>query len=94
MINEKDLRRYHRSAGIILAVFIIIQAFSGIILSLKHFFGFYILDTVFWNLTTGIHYRFGVLADIYRVLLGIGLLWMAVSGVMIWNRIRLRNKVK
>jgi hypothetical protein len=86
-MKEKDLRRFHRVIGIPFAFFIVLQAASGIMLSLDFLFG-----GEFTSFASQIHYRLGVFGDIYRVVLGAGLLWMALSGFMIWRKIRSRTK--
>ena len=112
-MKEYDLRKWHRRVGIVLALFIILQAGSGLLISLggmvaieeshahseqpavqptereghEHEEG----ESV-WNRTFAfIHHHTGVWWDLYRVLLGAGIVWMTVTGSMIFFRIRARS---
>jgi hypothetical protein len=89
-MKEPDLRKWHRTMGITLALFIIIQAGSGLLLSLEDF-----VATVFPGapaLLTSIHTGGGNLGTPYRVLLGLGLLGMATSGILIYLKIQARTR--
>ena len=87
MLKEKQLRQGHHYAGIPLAIFIILQSATGVVLSMEDLFGGY------WEgIIRDIHYRFGYIGSIYRIVLGMGILWMAISGIMIFIRIRARTK--
>jgi hypothetical protein len=85
-MKEKTLRQIHRSAGVILAFFIIIQAFSGVLLSL------HILPA--GSIPGVIHFQLGIAGTLYRIILGIGILWMAFSGLWINMKIRARSVSK
>ena len=87
-MEEKSLRRMHRTVGIILALFILIQAVSGSIFSIEALFGKY------WEIIHVIHYRFSQIGSIYRFILGMGIVWMSLSGIMIYMKIRARTKPK
>jgi len=50
-MKESELRKWHRNFGIFLVLFIIIQAGSGLLISLKHHFSFVTFD----KLTAGVH---------------------------------------
>ena len=86
-MKEKKLRQAHRYIGIPLAIFVILQSASGIVLSAEGLFG-----TYYGSIIRDIHYRFGYAGSIYRIVLGVCLLWMAISGIMIYNKIRARQK--
>ena len=93
-MQEKELRRVHRSAGVLVAVFIIIQAFSGAMLSFQFMtkrepFGHNIQE-----IFELVHFKLGYAGDIYRILLGFGIIWMAVTGVWIYFKIRARSLQK
>lgn len=107
-MKEADLRKWHRTMGIILAVFIILQAGSGLLISVGELFVSHSHaneDTMIPHvdredgesqLRHGIiglvHHGAGLIGGIYRVLLSIGLLGMAVSGGRIFLMIRARTK--
>ncbi len=96
------LNKMHRYVGICIAPFIVIQTFSGLLLD----FGFFrrsrsgldvevasharnLADT----LLVKIHFGPGLLNDCYHLLLGLGVLWMAVTGWMLYLRIiKMRKK--
>jgi uncharacterized iron-regulated membrane protein len=85
-MKEKTLRQIHRSAGVILAFFIIIQTFSGVLLSL------HILPA--GSIPGVIHFQLGITGTLYRIILGLGILWMAFSGLWINMKIRARSVSK
>jgi len=107
-MKEADLRKWHRRMGIILALFIIIQAGSGLLMSLNelgtphgHAHGEDVAaqdehqeggDSYIKTSLSFIHHGAGVIGRIYRILLGIGLLGMAISGSMIYFKVRARTK--
>ncbi len=86
-MKEKRLRQLHRSVGIPLALFYVLQSASGIVLSIEE-----LLGTYWGGIIHDIHYRFGQIGNFYRVVLGISLLWMALSGCMIYMNMRARTK--
>jgi hypothetical protein len=86
-MTEKKLRQAHRNAGIPLALFVLLQTASGIVLSIEDLFGTY-FDTILRD----IHTRFGYAGSVYRIALGVCLLWMVFSGLMINHKIRARQK--
>jgi len=87
MIKEKQLRQLHRNVGIPLAIFIILQSATGVVLSVEK-----LLGTYWEGIIRDIHYRYGYIGSIYRIILGLCILWMAISGIMIFIRIRARTK--
>ena len=86
-MKEKSLRTAHRVIGLPLAVFLILQAATGMLLTIEQIAGYY-----FDGIVHVIHYNMGVPGEIYRILLGAGLLWMAASGLWIYLKIRARTK--
>jgi uncharacterized iron-regulated membrane protein len=106
-MKEADLRRWHRTMGIIVAAFIILQAGSGFVLSLG---GLPIASThaheeayntghaheegqLLWqDALVYIHLGGGIIGTIYRLLLGLGIVVVAVSGSMIFFKARARSK--
>jgi len=103
-MKEPDLRKLHRTVGVVIAPLLILQAFSGIFLSIDWLLGFHrrIGETIkenipplirLWDMIlVNIHYGLGVGGAFYHVLLGIGAVWVAVSGFMLFLKIRSRQK--
>ena len=86
-MKEATLRKSHRSAGIVFVIFIVIQTVTGILLSVEDIMGDY------WGgQLQYLHYRFRPVGDYYRILLGVGLLWLAGTGSIIWFKIRQRMR--
>ena len=86
-MKESDLRKWHRTAGMILVIFIAVQVVTGVVLSLEDLIGEY------WGgFIHELHYGSRYIGSIYRIILGIGLGWMIASGVMIYRNIRSRMK--
>lgn len=105
-MNEKDLRKWHRRMGVALAILIILQAGTGVLLTLG-------------SLTEGhnpnhseqpaqqnspqaeeseweeslefIHHGADGVGFVYRLIVGFGMLGMAVSGSFIFFKIRSRT---
>lgn len=107
-MKEINLRRWHRRIGIILALFIILQAGSGLLLTLgdlspsqshahsKAAVGATVPDAEepFWEEALEFtHHGAGPAGTLYRIIVGAGILWMAVSGCLIFFRTR-RSKKK
>jgi hypothetical protein len=89
MMTEKTLRRLHRTIGLPLVLFIFIQSATGLFLTIEN-----MLDR-YWDwagFLRDVHHSLGILGDIYRLLLGFGMLWMAISGMLIYRAIRIRTK--
>ena len=108
-IKESVLRTWHQSPGISLALFIIFQTGSGFLSSLADFSAPHshaLEDThaSFHENNEGgslwherlefIHLGADIPGSLYRILIGLGLFWMAVSGIMIFFKIRTRFKNK
>ena len=86
-MKEKDMRLLHRRMGAIVAIFILFQALTGLVLSVEDLLGAHWLGIVH-----DIHYRYGTAGNVYRIILGIALAAMAVSGMSIYLKIRARTK--
>ena len=93
-MKEKTLRQIHRSAGVILAFFIIIQSLSGSMLSFQLLVGGIPFGQIIAKTLVSVHYTLGPAGFIYRIILGFGILWMAFSGLWINMKIRARNVSK
>jgi uncharacterized iron-regulated membrane protein len=87
-MDEAYLRKWHRTMGIILAFFIFLQAASGAMMAFEHALDAHGL----FGVLTSIHYGGGFLGNLYRVILGLGLMGMATSGTLIYLKIRARTK--
>ena len=85
-MTEADLRQGHRTMGIGLALFIFLQAASGTLMALEFFLN---APGLFGPLTK-LHFGGGALGHIYRIVLGLGTLGMALSGSLIYLKIRAR----
>jgi len=98
----RDIRRWHRRMGILLAPFLFLQGLSGLILTYGVFTQ--VASTLAenspeavqtaWSLIIAkMHHGPGLFGWIYHSLIGIGLLWMTLSGAWIWWDLRRRKKV-
>lgn len=104
-MKELQLRKWHRRTGIVLALFLFLQAATGILLSLEglpfsrgeaHTDQAEAVAVEHSNEPYGdpvgfLHHGGGALGAIYRLALGGATLWMAFSGVWIYWRIRTRS---
>ena len=86
-MDEAYLRKWHRAMGIILAFFIFLQAASGTMMAIEHALDVHGL----FGVLTSIHYGGGFIGNIYRIILGLGLMGMAASGTLIYLKIRART---
>ena len=105
-MKELKIRNFHRSAGIILAPFIILQAVSGVLLSIDWLLGIHhrLGETLredipafvrAWDMIlVEIHYGTGRIGALYHIALGIGIVLTVASGIMIFFRIRKRSNTK
>ena len=101
-MNEPQLRKLHRLAGVILAPLLVLQALSGVLLSVDWLLGIHrrFGETVgdaspglarLWDAAlVEIHYGAGVGGAVYHILLGIAVLGVAASGLAIFLKIRAR----
>ncbi|MCE5252576.1 hypothetical protein LLG96_20425 [bacterium] len=85
-MKEAHLRKWHRTGGILFAFFIVVQALTGLIITLKDILGAS-GDDVF----NTIHTQIEGAGEVNRVLAGVGMLFMACTGVWIWFMIRRRT---
>jgi hypothetical protein len=107
LMKESFIRKWHRSLGILLALFIILQTGSGFLISLGELsvphshtqddnnassHGNNEGESLWQEALEFIHHGAGTAGSLYRILIGIGLLWMAVSGSMIFFKIKARSK--
>jgi hypothetical protein len=87
-LEEAYLRKWHRTMGIILALFIFLQAGSGAMMALE----FALNSPGLFGPLTSLHFGGGFWGQIYRIIVGLGAMGMAVSGTMIYLRIRARMR--
>ena len=87
-MDEAYLRKWHRTMGIVLAFFIFLQAASGAMMALE----FALNASGLFEVLTSIHYGGGFLGNIYRIILGLGLMGMAASGTLIYLKVRARTQ--
>jgi len=96
-MKELRLNTLHRYVGIVIAPCLVIQTLSGLLLG----FGLYrdggslqigkrfIESPGVWNeLLVKAHFGPGLLSDVYHLLLGAGASWMAVTGWLLFLRLR------
>ena len=102
-MQEPTLRKWHRYAGVALAPLILLQAVSGLFLSIEWLAGLHTAAgellpgasplTRFWDwVFINVHYGGGRAGALYHALVGAGLVWLAASGGWIYLRIRARLK--
>ncbi|OIP87252.1 MAG: hypothetical protein AUK24_09765 [Syntrophaceae bacterium CG2_30_49_12] len=106
--KESDLRKWHRVLGISLVLFVIMQAGSGLLITIDELGTGGSHSQVHSESISGIdaegeespwsevlkfvHHRDGLWGFVYRILVGTGTLGMAITGSMIFMRIRARKK--
>jgi uncharacterized iron-regulated membrane protein len=96
------LNKLHRYVGIIIAPFMAIQTLTGLLLSFGPFrrggsavtgWNLSIIDKGWDDIFIKTHFGPGLISDGYHLLLGAGIIWMALSGWMLYLRgMRLRKK--
>ena len=89
-MDEASLRKWHRLLGIILAIFIFLQAATGTLMALQFALKFPEPLDALEILHTGL----GLSGNVYRIFLGLGTMVMAFSGALIYLKIRARTKKK
>ena len=103
-MKEADLRKWHRLMGIWAGPLVILQAASGITLSIDWLleihkrFGETVRENVpalarLWDaVLVEIHYGIGKTGAFYHIALGVAAIWLAVSGIIIFLRLRNRQR--
>ena len=103
-MKEKDLRKRHRIMGVCLGILIILQAGSGLVLSLvegpvpeAHGDSNYEQEggehheSVIEEALEAVHTEGGAVGFLYRLIVGAGMLLMTCSGGWIFLKIRARS---
>lgn len=116
-MKEKDLRKYHRITGVVLAIFIIVQAGTGLIFTIGQMLGgsedhdhaalsISLIPEAQANgdesgethgsesgsLLSTLHYSGGMIGNIYRLLLAVGLIGQVCGGLLIFKNYQARQK--
>ena len=89
-MDEAYLRKWHRRMGIFLALFILLQVGSGVVLNLEDLVEIPLI--LAW--ANVFHRGGGDFITVYRTLLGLGLIGMAASGSLIFYKIWQRTRKK
>jgi hypothetical protein len=89
-MKEPAIRKYHRTVGGIIAIFAVLQVGTGIILTCEQIAGM----NDFTPLVSILHAGGEGFGEIYRILLGVSLAFMAATGVTILMMMRARTKKK
>ena len=105
MITELRLRRLHRFAGIVLAPLVLVQAWSGMVISFEVLLGIHknaadvlrkqealALQHAWEYLLLDIHYGGGYWGNLYHLVIVSGLMWLILSGVLIFIKIAKRER--
>ena len=89
-MDEAYLRKWHRRLGIFLALFILLQTASGVVLNLEDL----VESPGILGWANVFHRGGGDFITVYRTLLGWGLMGMAASGSLIFYKIWQRTRKK
>ena len=93
-MTSYDLRKWHRRVGIVLAVFLTLQAGRGWLISFRdlvvgsHSQG----GLAFYTGLALVHHGGGIAGHVYRTFLGAAALWMAVTGSFIFLQMTARAR--
>ena len=95
------LHKLHRYVGIVIAPLLVIQTASGLLLGFGFFRrpgaamnerGVLILPGSWDDILVKVHFEAGWAGDACHLLLGVGIVWMALSGWVIYLQGRRREK--
>ena len=86
-MKEANLRKYHRYMGVSIALLVVFQVSTGLILSLNLMTGSNFLNAAL----TFLHFGGGIIGNVYRILLATTLLFMVTTGVWVFMKILARS---
>lgn len=86
-MKEPILRKYHRYMGMTIALLVVVQIGTGMLLSLN----FLIRSEFPDSILSSIHFGDGVIGNLYRILLGAAILFMVTTGSWISMKIHARS---
>ena len=100
-MEARTLRRWHRNVALVLAPVLLVQALSGLLLSLR--FPGHLAELVsdpaameavgtLTRVLVQLHVGHGLISDLYHLLLVLAILWVVVTGTWIWFDLRRRRK--
>ncbi len=102
-MDEPTLRKWHRRVGVGIGALVLLQAVSGLFLSVEWLLGFHarvgaLIDASrvpeslkIWDwLFVNVHYGGGPLGAMYHTALALGLIWLVITGFSINDRVRQR----
>ena len=81
------IRKIHRTIGIIWAPFFLLTASTGILLLFRNI-GLYSIETL--KILIGLH-NWEIVANYVGIILAIGLISMAISGILLFLQIQMRK---
>lgn len=88
-MKEAEMRQFHRRLGIIMVWFLAGQTLTGLVLSVAGLAGY----TSWFTKTAGVlHYNWDPLGTLYRVLLAAATAAQGISGIILYLKIRERQK--
>ena len=89
-MKEVEVRKFHRSLGIIVVWFLAGQTFSGLILSIREMASG---GSPVWlyNILSTLHFGWNPMGGIYRILLALAVFAQGISGIIIYYLIRTRS---
>lgn len=87
-MKEASLRKFHRSLGVIIALFLAVQVITGMVFALSKFGSPPLFRVPMW--VYSLHLGGGEAGNLYRVILGLTILIQGGSGLVIFIRSRAR----
>ena len=90
-MKEVEVRKFHRTLGIIVVWFLAVQAFTGLILAIGGIVSGG-SPSFLTNLAGTLHYGWPPLGGIYRIVLTLSTLAQGISGIIIYFLIRSRTR--
>ena len=91
-MKEAAVRKCHRGLGIIVVWFLAGQVFTGLVLSILDLATGGSSSSGLDKLLGTLHTGWNPMGDIYRIILGLASLVLAISGIIIYFQIRARTR--